>query len=445
MTLPAGHAGIAAGAVVCRAECEDRGVAQLVKRVVAPFVRRSTYRRWAYLILGGALLVPYLLFGVVLVPAMLPNASPMGSTAVAVSALAMICALVVMAASSFIPAVRVLEGTAVRELLDDPIPGVTLGPARDWGTRWRVCALFMAHVLLGGVISTLSLLLPVVVFAGFTAPFTGRFSFGSAIPVPRGWAGAWLPAVLLLTLPALVYAVSGAGALLARMATALLAMSAAERIAELERRTEQLAERNRLARELHDSVGHALSVVTVQAGAARRVLRTDPEFAERALAAIEESGRAAVADLDHVLGLLREERADTAPQAGLEQLPNLLSSMRLAGLELDEQVHGALGEVPPAVSREAYRIVQECLTNVLRHAGKVPVTLHLAVRAEQLELDMSNPVDERSRPEPRSGGGQGLRGIRERVSVLGGTLHAGLDGAQWTVGVRLPWGRSVRA
>jgi signal transduction histidine kinase len=194
-------------------------------------------------------------------------------------------------------------------------------------------------------------------------------------------------------------------------------------------------ERNRLARELHDSVGHALTVTTLQAAAAARVLDSDPEFARRALTAIEETGRTALEDLDHVLGLLREDASAKTPQRTLADLPALFEQTRSAGIEVDADL-GRIEEIPPVVSREAYRIVQEGLTNALRHAGKVPVTVRLAIRDSRLALEMTNPIH--ATAQPRAGGGHGLRGIRERVAILGGRMDAGADDGHWRVTVTLP-------
>ena len=205
---------------------------------------------------------------------------------------------------------------------------------------------------------------------------------------------------------------------MASLAPTFLGPSPADRVAQLEHQKDQLIERNRLARELHDSVGHALTVTTVQAGAAKRLLDTDPEFARRALTAIEETGRAALEDLDHVLGLLRDEATARTPQRTLDDLGALLDSTRDAGVEVRAEVGDGVGDVPPVVSREAYRIIQEGLTNALRHAGKVPITLRLTVGSQRLELEMINPIGE-SAP-TRASGGRGLAGIRERVTILGG-------------------------
>ncbi|WP_414937710.1 sensor histidine kinase [Amycolatopsis sp. cmx-11-51] len=406
-------------------------------RLFGPLVDRATYRRWVYFILGGALSVPYVLFAAIVVPSLLPLVVTVERGVV----IAMITLVLVIIASSFIPAVRVLEGAAVRELLDDPVPGVTFGPAGSWPVRLRSTAMYLLHVGTGCVISLASLFVPVGFGFTIAAPFTGQIALSTEDPivVPDGWASAWIPLAFLLGVVALAYVVWGAGAVLTRVARSLLGVSAAERIAQLEKRTEQLAERNRLARELHDSVGHALSVVTIQAGAARRTLRSDPDFTEQALTAIEDSARAALGDLDHVLGLLREEASSRMPQSGLAELSALIEATRLAGAEVTAEVRGEPSSVPPVVSREAYRILQECLTNALRHAGKVPVSVLVDAGSELLRLRVTNPLG--AAAPSRDGGGRGLRGMAERVDVLGGTITAGRADGCWRVEVAVPWGK----
>ncbi len=413
--------------------CEDRGVVGVLDVLVRP----STYRRWVFLILGGAVLVPFVLLAMMVLPALLPEAVGRRPLLMVVVTLAIVfAAMVVM---SFIPAVRVIEGTAARELLGDEVPEHAARPAASWESRGRFAGWFVLHLLAGGLVGVLTLALPPAAAVSFAVPFTGSTQvLGIPLRFAAGWAGLWVPALGLAGLLLLAHLVAGCGALLRRLATPLLGPTAAERLAELERRTEQLAERNRLARELHDSVGHALSVVTIQAGAAGRVLDSDLEFARRALGAIEESARAALTDLDHVLGLLREERRDAAPQWTLADLPRLLDKTRLAGVAVESTVEGPVADLPPAVSREAYRIVQEGLTNVLRHAGKVPAVLRLVAADDGLELELSNPVAGPAGRAPRSGGGHGLSGMRERVTVLRGRMTAGADGGRWRVSVRIP-------
>jgi signal transduction histidine kinase len=403
--------------------------------VFRPLASKATYRRWVYLVLGGAISVPYLLFSAVAVPSVLPFVTTLEQAGLVGGLLT----LAVLVATAFLPAVHVLESAAVRELLDDPVPGAPSRPSTRQG-RLRAAAMFVLHVAAGFVVSFFSLLAPVAVGLSVGAVFTGRlfeFGDGETVTVPAGWASVWLPVVFGAGVVLLIYAVAVTGGLLRRAAVRLLGMSAADRIARLERRTEQLAERNRLARELHDSVGHALSVVTVQAGAARRTLRTDPEFTERALSAIEESARTALDDLDHVLGLLREEPAGRAPQPLLTELPTLLETTRLAGSEVSADIGGDLAAVPAVVSREVYRILQECLTNAVRHAGRVPVTMAVDIAADGLVARVSNPL---GRGPGGPGGGRGVRGMTERAAVLGGTLSAGRVGERWEVEVRVPWG-----
>jgi signal transduction histidine kinase len=410
-------------------------VAGVLSTVLGPVIRPSTYRRWVFLILGGAVLVPFMLLAGMVLPSIMP-AVTQDETGLVIG-LSLVLVVGVMVLMSFIPAVRVIEGTAARELLGDGVPEQATRVMLSWPSRWRSAGWFVVHLLVGGVLSIVTLALPPTVVLTFAAPFTGAFELlGLRVPVPHGWAGVWVPAVGLASLVLLGHLVVASTSLLIRVAPYLLGPTAAERLAELEHRTEQLAERNRLARELHDSVGHALSIVTIQASAAGRVLDTDPEFARTALTAIEDSARAALEDLDHVLGLLREDSAAPRPQWTLADLPNLLAQTRIAGVTVASTVDGSLATLPSAVSREAYRIVQEGLTNVLRHAGKVPVALRLAASDDQLELDMSNPLG--AAAATRAGGGHGLSGMRERVTVLRGQMTAGPDGGHWLVRVRIP-------
>jgi signal transduction histidine kinase len=202
--------------------------------------------------------------------------------------------------------------------------------------------------------------------------------------------------------------------------------------------------RNRLARELHDSVGHALSAVTLQAGAARRLLDSDPEFVREALAAIEETTRRTVGELDAVLGVLRDGDAPgTAPAPTLaSDLDGLLRRTRAAGQPVTATVDLEPAALPALLSREAYRIVQEGLSNALKHAG-APVAVRLAASGGHLEITVENPLGTATAPRP--GGGHGLRGIADRVRLLGGTAQAGPSGEAWRLSVRLPLTRPATA
>ena len=218
------------------------------------------------------------------------------------------------------------------------------------------------------------------------------------------------------------------------------AASLAARSAALERQAEQAAaaERARIARELHDIVAHHLSVVVLHAAGARAAGGADPETLEE----IEHSGRQALTETRRLFGVLREPGEETgrAPQPGISELPALAGSLRAAGLEVSLSIDGDHAALPPAVNVSAYRIVQEALTNVLKHAGpaRAEVTVGCADSAVTIEVTDDGPG---SPAPPALTGGQGLAGMRERVAVFGGDLRAGpRPGGGFTVCARLPVG-----
>jgi signal transduction histidine kinase len=205
-----------------------------------------------------------------------------------------------------------------------------------------------------------------------------------------------------------------------------------QRTVELEENASRAVfdERVRIARELHDVVAHHVSMMGVQAGAARVVLDRDPVKTRQALASIETSSRQAVLELHRLLGFLRQagDRDDLAPQPGLDQLHELAAGMTGPELTVDVRVEGEQRLVGPTVEVSAYRIVQEALTNTLKHAGASRVDVHLRYWPDELEIAA-----------PRAPGGLGLIGMRERVALHGGQLAAGpAPGGGFTVRVRLP-------
>lgn len=217
--------------------------------------------------------------------------------------------------------------------------------------------------------------------------------------------------------------------------------------AEQERQTQRAIEdeRARIARELHDVVAHSLSVIVVQAVAERRSLRgpeLDAGSIDAALGSIERTGRDALVDLRRLLGLLRrtDDTMALRPQPGLDQLDELVATMREAGLEVEVDISGERTPLPPGLDLTAYRIVQEALTNVLKHANAHCVRIAVAFQRTKLDLSISDD----GRPGTRdgvayAGAGNGLIGMRERVHVFGGTITAGAaDGGGWIVHARLP-------
>ncbi|GAA3128800.1 sensor histidine kinase [Streptosporangium carneum] len=402
-----------------------------MRRLLAPLTDGVTYLRWTCLILGGALAMPYMMVGTLAV-GVLGLSEPGRQDLLSPEPVIFACVLPLIALTGLFLPIRALELTAARGLLGVGIDSPPARPGRTWPERRRTAAWFTLHLGIGAVVAGTTLaLVPFAVWLALLPLLGDRLGF-LGTPFAAGWSGVWGPAAAAVTLALLVYAAAGAGALLSRLAPALLGPSPADRMAALEERARRLATRNRLARELHDSVGHALSVVTVQAGAAGRVLDRDPEAARTALAAIEESARAALEDLDHVLGVLRAEEDDDArsrsPSRNLDDLPELVRSTG-AGVE----IAGDLAALPALVSREAYRIVQEALTNAMRH-GSGAVRLVAAVRGDLLELEVRNALAER----PRRAGGRGIAGMRERVTLLGGGLEAGAVDGEWRVRARLP-------
>ena len=405
-----------------------------MRSVVRPLVSVTTYRRWTFLLGGTALLVPYLLIYAALA-SLMDTYRQQPARSVFESVTMLLAFVVISGAVAFVPSVRVLCRTAAETLLNVPLPEETPEGLRSWRSRRRTAVWWLLHIGFGGMTGfTVVVGVPMILYL-LEAPFTthdlGERFLGGHLAFEPVWSIMLAAAVL----PAIIYLGAGVGALFARLAPVLLGPSPADRLARLERQAEQLMERNRLARELHDSVGHALTVTTLQAAAAARLLDTDPEFARRALSTIEETGRTALEDLDHVLGLLRDDASAKTPQRTLADLDGLFGQTRAAGVEVDAEI-GRVEEIPPVVSREAYRIVQEGLTNTLRHAGKVRVTVRLVVDDSRLELEIVNPVT--GAAPPREGGGRGLRGIRERVTILGGRMSAGAEGGRWRVLVTIP-------
>lgn len=221
-------------------------------------------------------------------------------------------------------------------------------------------------------------------------------------------------------------------------ATAQVRAAEATQAAEAERaRVALTEERTRLAREMHDVVTHSLSVVVVQAGAAR--LEASSEQAER-LGVIEDTARSALVEMRRLLGVLRgEPGAELAPQPGLDQLPELLSRLAAAGVRTRVEHEGAGRPLPPGLDLTAYRVVQEAVTNVLNHSRATEVVLTFVWRADRLVIRV---VDDGAGPSG-SGGGRGLLGLSERVGLYDGTLRHGPRDGGYELQAELPLAGSL--
>jgi signal transduction histidine kinase len=198
------------------------------------------------------------------------------------------------------------------------------------------------------------------------------------------------------------------------------------------------AERARIARELHDVVAHAMAVMVVQAGAARTIVDADPNGAKAAIAEVEATGRTGLAEMRRLIGVLTagDGEAERAPQPGLAQLDELVRTVRAAGIPVEVLRSGDERALPPAIDVNAYRVIQEALTNTLKHAGDAHASVTLTYADDALEIEVA---DDGVGPRDGDPPGHGLVGMRERVAVFGGTLVAGpRPGGGFIVRARFP-------
>ncbi len=407
-------------------------------RVLRPLTRAVTYTRWLHMLVGSVFAI---VCGLIY-PGL--NGDTVGHWIM----VAVVPVPLVLLAATF-PAMRLAEAHQARLMLlagpharaaaegdsTETGPGIVARPSAAWRDRARTALWMVLRLETGCLVLLLSLQLPAV-FMELVDAARGQESGAQSLLALEGdhWAyGLLAPLPVLLML----YVVAGLGALTATAARRLLGPSPAERVAELEELTERLLERDHIARELHDSVGHALTVTVVQAGAAREA--GNAEFTARALTAIEETGRAALEDLDRVLRGLRRPGPEPGRRPSLTQSHRLVEAARASGAEVDVEIDGPVDRVPGPVSREGYRILQEALTNALRHAGTVPVKVcvRLAVADGRMEIDVRNPVSS-ARVRTGAGSGTGLRGVQERAALLNGRADTGAVDGEWRVRVELP-------
>jgi signal transduction histidine kinase len=197
----------------------------------------------------------------------------------------------------------------------------------------------------------------------------------------------------------------------------------AEQIAQSERAVAE--ERTKIARDLHDVVAHSLSVMVIQSTAAQRLVNVDPAASATAMQQVTDTGRAALAEMRRIVGALadRDGPVEYRPQPQLADLPELIERVRSGGVSVDLRAHGDVDDIGPASQLAAYRIVQESLTNVLKHAGRAMVTVTVERKAGELTVSVED--DGRGAIATTDGKGRGLIGMRERVEAIGGSFDAG--------------------
>jgi signal transduction histidine kinase len=330
------------------------------------------------------------------------------------------------------------------------VAGVLLAARRRFPLA--VCFLLTIEVLATGY-NAKPIALGIVVFAGYSAVVHSRFRGAALVTVPWLWV---IVGSLFWGTTALLILVSLA--LTVTVGYAVHAIGERDRVlAEHEAATRRALEleRARIASELHDVVTHNVSVMIVQAGAARQVLAQAPGDARAALLAVEASGRAAMTELRHLLGLLSPTQApreaagtpdgpapaELEPQPGLAQLPALVDRLTAAGLPIDLHVGELPHELSPGLDLAVFRVIQEALTNVIKHAGKPPTTVSVNYSDDQLMVEVADtgrPILAAA-PTVPAGARRGLVGLRERIAIYGGVLDAGpRTGGGWVVRARFP-------
>jgi signal transduction histidine kinase len=259
---------------------------------------------------------------------------------------------------------------------------------------------------------------PLPMLAFFLGNFVGSPTAADVAIVTFITLGAWSGGWLVRRRAAQLAAAQAAGPELAREAVA--------------------AERARLARELHDVVAHSVTIISLQAGAAEAVLDVDPGQAREHLEAVRRTAHEALVEMRRLVGVLREAVPVYEPQGGLDRLTDLVTELRAAGLPVELSEEGPRVALPPGVDLSAFRIVQESLTNVRRHAGTAATSVRVRYCDDAVELEVANA---RGSGEGAlgAGSGHGLIGMRERARLYGGTLHAGEEpGGGFAVRARLP-------
>ena len=311
---------------------------------------------------------------------------------------------------------------------------------------WRHVAWLAAGPVPAAIGFTAAVIAVMVPFAGLAAVAEGAWALATdrtawTAVAPQAWEGTlgWATvaagSILLLLSPALFWMVRACASGIRAFARWALGPSRRDELAAAKARADRAEAQVRIDQELHDSIGHMITMTVVQAGAAAHVFDSNPEFAREALRTIEERSRAAMGDLDRIIATI-QGNAPTAPLQGAESIEAVIADAKAAGVDIAYRVE-LPGDVPAPVGRAVYSTVREVVTNAARHAPNAPVTLSVAIENDAVRVLASNPVP-RGKARAARQGGQGIGGMRDRIEVLGGSLDARVVGGEFVVDARIP-------
>ncbi|MEV7647187.1 histidine kinase [Arthrobacter sp. NPDC089319] len=387
------------------------------------------FRHFVFMMIGALLAVPYIVVFI--------WATQLAAVSPANAAVAFTVLVLLLAVPAALSATRALERTAVGELLAVKL-AEPAGPVTRQ-RRLRGAVWYLVHLMAGGLTLVAIAFAAPLVISVVILPLLGNANSAnelSAAVVPftdDTTAALWS---LGLGTGVIIFTILTALAL-PHWATLLLGPSPAERRVLEEEQARLEAKRNELARELHDSVGHALTVTTLQATAAEALMGRDPEEAARAMRAVADTGRSALAELDRVIGILRAPGVPAENPAGLRQLPGYLDHMEDQGLQVKREFETqTLEQVPAAASAPAFRILQEGLTNALKYASPREAVLHIELNGQRLQIQLVNPVVQSATA--RRASGRGIAGMQERARLAGGSTRSQLAQGRWTLSVDIP-------
>lgn len=382
---------------------------------------RRLIRRSAWLMLGAAIGLAVILLTVSVLSVIAGNPS---------IPVVVLLSVIAGAALGLVPGARELEVTAARSMLQSDADLIVPGRPRN-AHRLQTAGWVLLHLIVGtGTATCLFAVLPGAVLI-IVETALGR-QVGSTFPIAQSTGGQLLT-VALATLVGLVALIIiwPAGALMAVLVGRFLGPTAYDYLELAIDRANREAEHTRLARELHDGIGHALTIVSVQAAAGRRISDRDPQAAAEAFAVIEDTARNAISELDQLLAVLRDDQAsDHRPIA----LAEIVAVHRRAGLDLETDVD-LPDRLPPLLQRNVNRIVTEALTNAHRHGSAGQVRLSARHGGGAVTIEVTNPTGAAGQRR----GGRGLTGISERVALFGGSVEAGRVGDRWVIRAELPY------